>query len=35
VTTHGQSFDGISIKPENVAKFNAVKDWAAEYYDEG
>lgn len=32
---HGQSFEGLSIKPENMKQFNAVKDWAIEYYDEG
>ena len=32
--THGTSFDGLSIKPENAKRFNAVKDWAIEYYSE-
>jgi len=31
---HGKSFEGLSIKPENMERFNAVKDWAIEYYDE-
>jgi hypothetical protein len=29
-----KSFDGLSIKPENLERFNAIKDWAVEYYDE-
>jgi hypothetical protein len=33
--THGESFDGLSIRPENMARFNSIKDWAIEYYDEG
>jgi hypothetical protein len=32
--SHGESFDGLEISPENTLRFNAVKDWAAEYYDE-
>ena len=32
--THDKSFDGLSIKPENMERFNEVKDWAIEYYDE-
>jgi len=32
--THGTSFDGLIIKPENMKHFNAVKDWAIEYYSE-
>ena len=31
---HGKSFDGLFIKPENMKKFNSIKDWAIEYYDE-
>ena len=31
---NNQSFDGITIKPENMEIFNNVKDWAIEYYDE-
>ena len=32
--THGRTFDGLVIKPENIELFNSVKDWAIEYYDE-
>ena len=32
--THGLSFDGIDIKPENMERFNSIKDWAIEYYDQ-
>lgn len=32
--THGGSFDGLTIKPENLERFNTVRDWAVEYYDE-
>ncbi|MCL2811316.1 MAG: hypothetical protein FWD25_05430 [Clostridia bacterium] len=32
--THGRSFDGLAIKPENMKHFNSVKDWAIEYYSE-
>jgi len=32
--SHGESFDGLEIKPENRERFNAIKDWAIEYYDE-
>ena len=28
------SFDGLLINPENIEKFNGIKDWAIEYYDE-
>ena len=31
---HGKSFDGIEIKPENIQQFNAIMDWAIQYYDE-
>ena len=31
---NGESFDGLSIKLENIEKFNSRKDWAIEYYDE-
>ena len=27
-------FDGLSIKPENIERFNGIRDWAIEYYDE-
>jgi hypothetical protein len=30
--SHGESFDGVSIKPENMKLFNSIKDWAVEYY---
>ena len=33
--THGLSFDGLLIQPENTGCFNSVKDWAIEYYDVG
>jgi hypothetical protein len=33
--THGMSFEGIEITPDNVDRFNAVRDWAIEYYNEG
>lgn len=32
--SHGESFDGLSIKPENMGLFGTIKDWAIEYYDE-
>jgi hypothetical protein len=32
--SNGESFDGLQINPENTDKFNALKDWEAEYYDE-
>jgi len=32
--THGKSFDGLYIAPENTDHFNSIKDWAIEYYDE-
>ena len=33
--THGENFGGLSIKPENMERFNAIKDWAIEYYNGG
>jgi hypothetical protein len=30
--THGESFDGLHIKPENMASFNIIKEWAVDYY---
>ena len=30
--THDKSFDGLFIKPENMTRFNMIKDWAIEYY---
>ena len=32
---HGESFDGIAIAPENMERFDSIKNWAIEYYDEG
>jgi len=32
--TNGKNFDGLLISPENMIRFNSVKDWAIEYYDE-
>ena len=32
--SHGESFDGIVIKPENMERFDSIKNWAIEYYDE-
>ena len=29
-----ESFDGLLIKPDNMERFSAVRDWAIEYYDE-
>jgi len=31
---HGKSFDGLFIEPENIERFNSIKGWAIEYYDE-
>jgi hypothetical protein len=33
--SHGESFDGLSIKPENMERFNSIKDWAVDYYSGG
>jgi len=33
--THGESFDDLSIAPENMEQFNSIKDWAIEYYTVG
>ena len=30
--SHGESFDGLLIKPENMEQFNAMKYWAVDYY---
>ena len=30
----GKSFDRLIIQPENMERFDSVKDWAIEYYDE-
>ena len=32
--SNGESFNGLYIKPENMERFNSVKDWAIEYYNE-
>jgi len=32
--TNGKSFTGLTIKPENIERFNLIMDWAIEYYDE-
>ncbi|MDR1421910.1 MAG: hypothetical protein LBI64_03485 [Coriobacteriales bacterium] len=31
--SHGESFDELEIWPENLARFNEVKDWAIEYHN--
>ena len=33
--SNGESFNGLIIKPENIERFNSIKNWAIEYYDEG
>ena len=33
--SNNESFDGLDIKPEHMDRFNSIKDWAIEYYDEG
>jgi hypothetical protein len=33
--SHGESFDGLEVRPENMERFNEIKDWAVEYYDVG
>ena len=32
--TNNNSFEGLNIKPENMERFNSIKDWAIEYYNE-
>ncbi|MCL1809571.1 MAG: hypothetical protein FWG42_07410 [Clostridiales bacterium] len=32
--SHGESFDGLKINPRYTKQFEAIKDWAIEYYDE-
>ena len=32
--TNGNSFAGLNVSHENISRFNSVKDWAVEYYDE-
>jgi len=31
--THGMSFDGLKIRPENINCFNSIKNWAIEYHN--
>ena len=31
--SHGESFDGLEIKPQYQTLFNSLRDWAVEYYD--
>jgi hypothetical protein len=33
--SHGESFDGLLIKPENMERFNSIKDWAVDYHNGG
>ena len=33
--SHGESFDGLSINPENMERFNSIKEWAVDYYNGG
>ncbi|MDD3212369.1 MAG: hypothetical protein PHY64_01775 [Eubacteriales bacterium] len=33
--SHGESFNGLSIRPENMERFNLIKNWAVEYYNGG
>jgi hypothetical protein len=33
--SHGKSFKGLDILPENLDRFNEIKEWAIEYYNEG
>jgi hypothetical protein len=30
--SHGESFDGLKIRPENMARYGVIKEWAVEYY---
>jgi hypothetical protein len=30
---NGASFDGLRVAPQYADRFNAIKDWAVEYYD--
>lgn len=32
--THNKNFDSLYIKPENRERFDRIRDWAIEYYDE-
>jgi hypothetical protein len=31
--SHGESFDGLEIEPQNMERFKSLEDWAIEYYD--
>ena len=33
--SNGESFNRLMINPENMERFNTIKGWAIEYYDEG
>jgi hypothetical protein len=33
--SHNKSFEGLDIRPENLARFNEIKDWAIEYHSVG
>ena len=33
--SHAESFDGLSIKLENIKRFSSIKDWAVEFYTGG
>ena len=30
---NGESFNGLHIAPEHIGRFNAIKDWAIEFYN--
>jgi len=32
---NNESFGGLNIRPENMQRFEEMKEWAMEYYDEG
>jgi hypothetical protein len=33
--SHDEMFEGLSIKPENIERFNNVKEWAIQYFCAG
>ena len=33
--SHGNSFEGLIVKPDNLERFEYLKEWAIEYYCEG
>lgn len=33
--SHRKSFDGLVIEPDNLERFNLIKEWAIEFYSEG